>query len=109
MYVNDKKENYMQYLAFMSRIDNIIRFDKDGNRHYEKRTEWEDIPENEIEFPGLTKRKSKVFTYDDYGNEIKTYDLHNAVPFLQEVKNIVSPFVDQDEQNMIDENGNLKF
>lgn len=109
MYVNDKKENYMQYLAFISRIDNIIRFDKDGNTHYEKRTEWEDIPEDKIEFPGLTKRKSKVFTYDEYGNEIKTYDLHNSVPGLQEVKNIDLPFVDEDEQDFIDENGNLKF
>ena len=92
IYTEDKTSNFSQYDAFLKRINHIVRFDKDGKTHIEKNTQYEDIPEEERDFVGLTRRAVKVFEYDNYGNSFVVYDRYNKVPELQEVANVEVPF-----------------
>ena len=74
VYVAEQTEKKASYDAFCKRINKIIRFDEKGEIHIEKETIWEDIPENERKFKGLTKRASKVYTYDRLGKRTIEYD-----------------------------------
>ena len=74
VYVAEQAEKKASYDAFCKRINKIIRFDEKGEIHIEKETIWEDIPENERKFKGLTKRASKVYTYDRLGKRTIEYD-----------------------------------
>lgn len=74
VYVAEQTEKKASYDAFCKRINKIIRFDEKGEIHIEKETIWEDIPENERKFKGLTKRASKVYTYDRIGKQTLVYD-----------------------------------
>lgn len=64
------------YDAFYRRIHHIIRVDERGNEIKEKESFFEDVPEDEIDLPGLTKRVSHVVTYDSAGRPSKIYSLH---------------------------------
>lgn len=74
VYVAEQTEKKASYDAFCKRINKIIRFDEKGEIYIEKETIWEDIPENERKFKGLTKRASKVYTYDRLGKRTLVYD-----------------------------------
>jgi len=89
------------FQTFYRRLNTIVRVDKDGKWNYERITEWEDN-DDEIDIKmGLTKRTSKVYEFDSYGNKLLIYDRHNKAP------DGLTPIEDKD--NPFDENGNLKF
>ena len=68
------------YKAFCARIHRIIRFDEHGKQHIERDCEWEDTPQEELDkHPEIpTKRVSKMFEYDSFGNRRCIYSLHKV-------------------------------
>ncbi len=86
VYVNEQTEYKASYDAFCKRINKIIRVDENGGLHIEKETEWEDIPVEEQKFKGLTKRASKVYTYNRFGKRTLVYDRESGFQLkIQEV------------------------
>lgn len=66
------------YKAFCARINKIIRFDEYGKQHIERDSEWEDTPQSELdEHPFIpTKRVSRTYEYDCFGNRRIIFDRH---------------------------------
>ena len=91
------------FQTFYRRLNTIIHVDKDGKWNYERITEWEDN-DDEIDIKmGLTKRTSKVYDINEYGDKILVYDRHKKIPDLQPVST-KTPFDDG-----FDSMGNLQF
>ena len=81
------------FQTFYRRLNTIIHVDKDGKWNYERITEWEDN-DDEIDIKmGLTKRTSKVYDINEYGDKILVYDRHKKIPDLQPVST-ETPFDD---------------
>ncbi len=96
LYKDEKKQTFVQYQAFMQRINKIVRFDKFGNQTIEQETVFEVIPENEQELTGLTKRVSKVIKYEK-GNPIIMYDREKSGVILTPIKDEDMTFKEEKE------------
>jgi hypothetical protein len=76
----EQQENMLEsYKAFCDRIHKIIRVDEKGEFHLEKETIWEDVPEDEVELKGWTRRQSKVIKYNKFGEAFTLYDRHEPI------------------------------
>ena len=78
-YMNENK----LYDSVYRRVHFIYRVDSNGKFIKEKDSIFEDVPKNEIELPGLTKRVSKSFIYDRFGLKKCVYDYHTKKEQLQ--------------------------
>ena len=107
LYKNIRETDYRLWKSFNRRIHRIVRIDHDGVDHLERDTEWEPCTNNIDLEQGLTEQIKQTWEYDQYGNKITIYNRYNTGVELTEI-NDKSPF-EKDEQNTIDENGNLKF
>lgn len=77
LYQTAKVEQYESYKAFCERINKIIRFDKYGQHHLERDCIWEDIPKEEQQIPGLTKRVVEKFEIDSIGKKRILYSRYH--------------------------------
>lgn len=78
LYTSVRPAQDPSYNAFCARINKIIRFDDKGKQHIERDSEWEDTPPEELaEHPFLpTRRVSKTYDYDMFGNRQCVYNRH---------------------------------
>lgn len=99
LYKDEKENNRLSYEAFERRVHNIFRVDEKGNFKREKETIFEDVPEDEIELSGWTKRPCKVIKYDSFGMPKVVFDLHSNVEQLEfeEIKTIKEMPFEEDE------------
>ena len=73
----DVKKTQLQ--AWRRRLNFICRVDDDGIYHVEKESIFEDIPEDEIELEGLTRRVKQAYEFDKYGVKTIVYDREKFV------------------------------
>lgn len=66
------------YKTFDRRIHHIYEVDDNGKFICKRETVFEEVPEEEIETPGWTKRKSKIIEYDMFGMPHVIYNRHKA-------------------------------
>ncbi len=78
-YKDDKDVKKTQLQAWRRRLNFICRLDEDGRYHVEKETVYEDVPENEIELEGLTRRVKQAYEFDKYGVKTIVYDREKFV------------------------------
>lgn len=79
VYKDCKDEQYESYKAFCERIHKIIRFDKDGSQHLERDSIWEDIPIEEQQIPGITRRVVETYQIDSLGRKTVLYSRHKQL------------------------------
>lgn len=74
IYGMEKQENPDIYETFDRRIHHIFEVDDKGNFKRKRETIFEEIPEEEVEIRGWTKRPCKRIEYDVYGLPHVVYD-----------------------------------
>ena len=73
LYQDCKSEQYESFKAFCQRIHKIVRFDKFGNQYIERDSIWEEIPKEEQQIPGITRRVVETFEIDKIGRKKVLY------------------------------------
>ena len=98
IYKTEQEETKTTYEAFCRRINKIYYFYAPGKYRIEKDTIFEDIPQEEQKFPGLTKRTKEVYLYDSKGNSTKIWDryiMENASMFDSQKEIALQPVEDE--------------
>lgn len=93
-YRNICEEKKSQLKAFKRRVHFIYHVDDEGKFYIEKESIFEDIPENEVELEGLTRRVKQSYEIDKYGNKTIVFDREKLV---------------QQELNEVDDVGGLPW
>lgn len=75
-YYKSTADNDKMFNTFYRRLNFIYRMDKEKGFISEKESEFEDIPEKDIVLPGLTRRVSRSYKYNNYGYKYIVYDAH---------------------------------
>lgn len=105
-------EDYRLYKTIDRRIHKIIHFTALNKYEIERDSEWEDITDKRDLELGLTKQVKTTWEFDSQGNKVILFDRYSGVPELQKVEENVFKFADnssEENQMLIDENGDLKF
>lgn len=79
LYKTQKECEPKEFETVYRRIHHIFYMNKLGELVLKKESIFEDVPVDEIELPGKTKRVSRSYFINEYGQRIIIFDRHNKI------------------------------
>lgn len=98
IYKQQREHAPKEFETLFRRIHHIYLVEK-GKLIPKKESIFEDIPENEVDLKGRTKRVSQSYNYNEYGQKFIIYDYHHKhLEGLQEIEQTEMIFEEEGEK-----------